>query len=119
MVRSESLWQIVLFVIFFDTKGKDRQRSSVCQPPGGVFVEFIKTELGFGKTSNNGAPQIFSRPARPVSRPEGGGKVTPSLTWKYLDIVTSQEIASTKKTFVSLDLQKILSIFREFSLKIK
>ena len=93
----------------------------MCQPPGGVFVEFIKIylQLGFGKTSNNGPPQIFSIPARPVSRLQGGGKVTPRLTWKYLDIVTSQEIASTNTTFVSLDLQKILRIFLEFSLEMK
>ena len=58
MPQSESVWQIVLFVIFFDTKGKDRQRSYVCQPPGGVFVELIKKEPGFGKTSNIGARQI-------------------------------------------------------------
>ena len=68
--------------------------------------------------SNSGAPQIFPIAAGPVSRLRGG-KATPRLTWKYLDIVTRQEIASTNTTFVSLDLQKILRIFPEFSPKIK
>ena len=49
MPQSESVWQIVLFVIFFDTKGRDRQRSYVCQPPGGLFVELIKKSLALAK----------------------------------------------------------------------
>ena len=68
MAESQSVWQIVLFVIFFDTKGKDRQRSYVCQPPGGVFVELIKKSLALEKTSNIGARQIFSIPVPPVPR---------------------------------------------------
>ena len=78
MVQSPSVWQIVLFVIFFDTKGKDRQPSYVCQPPGGVFVEFIKKDLagsGSGKTSNIGAQLDRSSLFLPVQGPdyrEGG-----------------------------------------------
>ena len=49
LVQSQSVRQIVLFVIFFDTKGKERQRSYVCQPPGTVFVELIKTSLALAK----------------------------------------------------------------------
>ena len=79
MVQSPSVWQIVLFVIFFDTKGKDRQPSYVCQPPGGVFVEFIKKDLAGSAWQNfkhwSSARQIFSIPARPGSRLQGGREV--------------------------------------------
>ena len=72
MPQSESVWQIVLFVIFFDTKGKDRQRSYVCQPPGGVFVEFIKTSLALAKlqTLDLHRSSLFL----PAQRPDYGGK---------------------------------------------